>query len=586
MKTPADENVLSYQKFVKFVLDETKLSTKSLVPSYLQEEFSNLKAVNGKTKLKMCSFQALKIRLLRSLSIESSDGYTEINSTKKQTNEKATTIGIMASTVFYMLCEVLGYIAFGNDAPRYFLTGFGFHDPFWLVDVVNVCTVIHLLGAYQVIEQTKKYVFKHSYYIYPIIVPSDYDVEDAFSSKNTPNYTPASLDYFPATSGNTSSDPSEDLSKDLWASLTISPFYDDPYMKVMQAYNATNNESPIPPPRAPIAPPTVLPPSPVLPLSPMFDPQDFFLLEEILPPQKRARFLPSSSDFSTSPQVFEIGESSHKTYLECHEEQIETILNHLDELPYERVEHMEDKIEGLGNGRREQIRHDDEIVLARVRISTLKMLIEDIQNGATSSMTQAAIRKLVVDSVVAALEIQAATMANADDTNRNTGPRETPVARKCSYKEFMSCQSFNFKVKFATGTLTEEALSLWNSFTQPIGIEEAYKITWSWQLYVQIWCQITEKLMEVFIGGLPRSIEGNVTDSKPQTLEEAITLTHKYTGSLPCVENAPCITTGPCTNQVSDLATRWVIDRILQRNKGPATGSNLAVEIDEMGRTL
>nr|GEV28047.1 reverse transcriptase domain-containing protein [Tanacetum cinerariifolium] len=31
--------------------------------------------------------------------------------------------------------------------------------------------------------------------------------------------------------------------------------------------------------------------------------------------------------------------------------------------------------------------------------------------------------------------------------------------------------------------------------------------------------------MEVFIGGLPRSIEGNVTASKPQTLEEAITIT-------------------------------------------------------------
>ncbi|GKB86896.1 hypothetical protein Tco_0959168, partial [Tanacetum coccineum] len=36
----------------------------------------------------------------------------------------------------------------------------------------------------------------------------------------------------------------------------------------------------------------------------------------------------------------------------------------------------------------------------------------------------------------------------------------------------------------------------------------------------------SEKLMEVFIGGLPRSIEGNVTTSKPQTLGEAITITH------------------------------------------------------------
>ncbi|GKD80309.1 hypothetical protein Tco_1342930 [Tanacetum coccineum] len=208
-------------------------------------------------------------------------------------------------------------------------------------------------------------------YIYPIIVPSDSNVEDAFSSTNTPDYTPASPDYSPASPGNTSSDPSEDLSKDLLASLAISPFHDDPYMKVMQTYNATSNTSPIPLPRAPIASPTVLPPSP----------------------------------------VFEMGKSSHMTRLERHEEQIETILNHLDELPLERIEHMEDKIEGLGNGRviihrdfdrletelqeartqifrfqREQIRHDDEIVLARVRISTLEMIIEDIQVHHRSDM--------------------------------------------------------------------------------------------------------------------------------------------------------------------------------------------------------
>ncbi|GKB39534.1 hypothetical protein Tco_0884476 [Tanacetum coccineum] len=33
--------------------------------------------------------------------------------------------------------------------------------------------------------------------------------------------------------------------------------------------------------------------------------------------------------------------------------------------------------------------------------------------------------------------------------------------------------------------------------------------------------------MKVFTGGLPRSIEGNVTASKPQTLEEAITITQR-----------------------------------------------------------
>nr|GEY22263.1 reverse transcriptase domain-containing protein [Tanacetum cinerariifolium] len=162
----------------------------------------------------------------------------------------------------------------------------------------------------------------------------------------------------------------------------------------------------------------------------------------------------------------------------------------------------------------------------------------------------------------------------------------------------MSCQPFNFKgtegavglirwfertksvfsssncsedckVKFATGTLTEKALSWWNSFAQPIGIKEAYKITWTEfkNLLIKKYCPQTEikkmedefynmtvkgndlktyvrrfqelavlcptmvlnseKLMEVFVRGLPRSIEGNVTASKPQTLEEAITITQR-----------------------------------------------------------
>ncbi|GKF47100.1 hypothetical protein Tco_0136902 [Tanacetum coccineum] len=248
---------------------------------------------------------------------------------------------------------------------------------------------------------------------HPIIILSDFDVQDAFSSKNTPDYSPASPDYSPASPGNTSSDPLEDSSKDRSASLTISPFYDDPYMKVMQAYNVTiNNESPIPLPRAHIAPPTVLPPYLVLPSSPLFEPRDFFLLEEIMPPQKQARFLSSSStNFSALPHVFGIGESSHVTRLEHHEEQIETVLNHLDELSLERIEYMEDKIEGLGNGRviiqrdfdqletelqeartqiagfqRKQMGHEDEIVLARIRISTLKIIIENIQVRHRSDM--------------------------------------------------------------------------------------------------------------------------------------------------------------------------------------------------------
>nr|GEX95471.1 putative reverse transcriptase domain-containing protein [Tanacetum cinerariifolium] len=64
--------------------------------------------------------------------------------------------------------------------------------------------------------------------------------------------------------------------------------------------------------------------------------------------------------------------------------------------------------------------------------------------SAAPAMTQAVIRQLVADSVAATLKAQAATFANIDNTNRNSGPRVTPVARKCTYKEFMSCQPFYF----------------------------------------------------------------------------------------------------------------------------------------------
>nr|GEY23405.1 reverse transcriptase domain-containing protein [Tanacetum cinerariifolium] len=37
----------------------------------------------------------------------------------------------------------------------------------------------------------------------------------------------------------------------------------------------------------------------------------------------------------------------------------------------------------------------------------------------------------------------------------------------------------------------------------------------------------SEKLIEGFIEGLPRSIKGNVTASKPQTLEEVMTITQR-----------------------------------------------------------
>ncbi|GKE04649.1 hypothetical protein Tco_1396667 [Tanacetum coccineum] len=125
-----------------------------------------------------------------------------------------------------------------------------------------------------------------------------------------------------------------------------------------------------------------------------------------------------------------------------------------------------------------------------------------------SAMTQAAIRKLVADSVTAALEAQAVIVANTSNPNRNTGPTGTPVAKTGNYKEFIRCQPFYLngtegavglirwferielvfsrsrcaeenKVTFATGTLSDDALSWWNAYAQPIGVDQANQITWT-----------------------------------------------------------------------------------------------------------
>ncbi|XP_027330354.1 amino acid permease 6-like [Abrus precatorius] len=72
---------------------------------------------------------------------------------ENKTMRRASLIGILTTTLFYVLCGCFGYAAFGNDAPGNFLTGFGFYEPFWLIDFANVCIAVHLIGAYQVFVQ-------------------------------------------------------------------------------------------------------------------------------------------------------------------------------------------------------------------------------------------------------------------------------------------------------------------------------------------------------------------------------------------------------------------------------------------------
>lgn len=83
--------------------------------------------------------------------------------------KRASLIGILTTTMFYMLCGCLGYAAFGNDAPGNFLTGFGFYEPFWLIDLANIFIAVHLIGAYQVNNLNKSLLLPASVLFYSIL---------------------------------------------------------------------------------------------------------------------------------------------------------------------------------------------------------------------------------------------------------------------------------------------------------------------------------------------------------------------------------------------------------------------------------
>nr|GEV82594.1 reverse transcriptase domain-containing protein [Tanacetum cinerariifolium] len=245
-----------------------------------------------------------------------------------------------------------------------------------------------------------------------------------------------------------------------------------------------------------------------------------------------------------------MGESSHDSTLEQHGKQIEDILNHLDELPLDRIERIEDIVEGLGKGR---------------------VIIQQDYNQMRVEVQKSRSQKLTIP-LEKSLWQKEETTKNSSAVNPiyfNGMEGVVGLIRWFERTELVfsrsNCTEEN-KVAFATGTLTNDALSWLNAYAQPIGIEKANRITWTelkrilinkyyprteikkmedefynlgvkgndLKTYVRRFQELAvlcpnmvpknEKLMEVFIGRLPRSIEGNVTALKPQTLEEAVIL--------------------------------------------------------------
>ncbi|XP_044479311.1 amino acid permease 3-like [Mangifera indica] len=71
-------------------------------------------------------------------------------SLEAKTMKKASVISVGLTTLIYMLYGCFGYAAFGDLLPENLLTGLGFDQPFWLLEIAKVAIVIHLIGAYQI----------------------------------------------------------------------------------------------------------------------------------------------------------------------------------------------------------------------------------------------------------------------------------------------------------------------------------------------------------------------------------------------------------------------------------------------------
>nr|GEU62088.1 putative reverse transcriptase domain-containing protein [Tanacetum cinerariifolium] len=160
-----------------------------------------------------------------------------------------------------------------------------------------------------------------------------------------------------------------------------------------------------------------------------------------------------------------------------------------------------------------------------------------------STMSQAAIRKLVADSIAAALETQTTIMAEADNSIREIPELLDSSAGSRELNQYFLEATVMKRTKLHL-LPTELKRLLTNKYCPRTEIkkmeDEFYNLSVKGndlKTFVKRFQELVvlcpnmvpnnEKLMEVFIGGLPRSIKGNVTASKPQTLKEAINIAQR-----------------------------------------------------------
>nr|XP_043639214.1 uncharacterized protein LOC122610283 [Erigeron canadensis] len=190
----------------------------------------------------------------------------------------------------------------------------------------------------------------------------------------------------------------------------------------------------------------------------------------------------------------------------------------------------------------------------KTKRANLKPIAEEEE---TITMTQGELDALIAEQVAEILAMEA-----SKNTSKTTeGNSSRAVFRLCECTD-------GSRVKYATGTLIGGALSWWSGYVNSIEIDAANASPWEevkemmkgeycprneiQKLEIEFWYLVVKgnnvveytrrfyelsvlcptmvtpeyKRLERYIWGLPQSIQGNVTASKPITLSSAISLAH------------------------------------------------------------
>nr|GEV31284.1 reverse transcriptase domain-containing protein [Tanacetum cinerariifolium] len=150
----------------------------------------------------------------------------------------------------------------------------------------------------------------------------------------------------------------------------------------------------------------------------------------------------------------------------------------------------------------------------------------------SAPMTQAAIRRMIKDSVDAAIAAERAKQANVRNDASGSGPVRgqdaAPTVHECTFAR-------GKKVKFTATTLEGPALTWWKTKVATVGLEmvKEYDVVAYTQRFneLALMCprMVEPELVKVdaYISGLTDNIKDEVKSSKPADLNEARRMAHK-----------------------------------------------------------